>query len=102
MRPDAKNLPATASQNPSHASIPFSVAKDFRIPVSRIGARTAVTPATAVPKATINKHGDAMLPKNEVWLAKQFLVSPPTGNIRPAKNFNQTHLSAEVSAAADQ
>lgn len=71
--PDAENSPTDSDQFPSLALVPKSICLDFLFPVMSIRLRHSQMSATSMPKAAVNKHGQALAIKYEIRLAENFL-----------------------------
>ena len=84
MFPYTDDAPPAPAQENSHAAVAVFVSRDFRLPETSPGFGHSAVPAAAVPKATVNKNGDACVAKNEIGVAGKRLVPTPTCDaVRP-------------------
>jgi hypothetical protein len=80
MLPNANNLPTEAAQLTINVSVTLAVGGKFGIPEFLIADGALVALWAAVPKTTVHKNNNPLVPKDEIWLAKMCLVAPPTGD----------------------
>lgn len=55
----------------------------------------------AVPKATIDKNGNALLMKNEIWCAQQRLMTTPSNDLVLPQKPNKLQFGVAIPASTD-
>lgn len=87
MFPHTQHPPALCPQRPCHNSVTSLILCEFVPPVCAALHGVARMSWATMPKTAIHKHRNACLSKNEIWLADQPLVTPPTNNMKPSEDF---------------
>src|SRR5208282_2657558 len=102
MFPNAQNFPTGLSQHTVNLPVACFIPFDFRKPkIASCFRHPAVPPAT-VPKATIHKHGEAVLGKSKIWLTYQGkMPSPASAPMRP-ENGRQLQFRVFVTLRPDR
>ena len=78
--PHAHDPPAAAPQFAVDFFGAFNIAKYFRFPILPPRLRNPAVPRAVMPKAAVNKNGNAPAPKDKIRLAENRLPAPPSGN----------------------
>jgi len=92
MLPNAHNLPPEAAQLAAHMPVTFPVVGNFCIPKFLIAAGALVALRAAVPKTTVHKNYNPLVPECEIRLAKKSLITPPAKKL----TLQQLRLRADT------
>jgi signal transduction histidine kinase len=99
--PNPDDPPTALAQRPIHQSIPGDICRQLLSPKRSVACRRAGVLRAAVPKATVNKHGDTERMKNEVRSSEERGVPSPSRDTLAAKQPRQRALGLLVSPRPD-
>ena len=75
--PDAQHSPTCFTKRPVYQAVAGLVPRQLLSPESAVRNRLAGVNWASVPETTVNKHGEPLLPKDEVGLSEYGLIPPP-------------------------
>ena len=90
MLPKAVDMPAVPPQSGGNITVAGDIARDFVLPKLSVRLWDLPVFRATVPKAAVNKHGDARRGKTKVGIAEQGIVALPTGYAVFAQKFNES------------
>ncbi len=99
--PEANDLPTKRAQVNFYTPIPSGIFSQFKRPKKSIGRRSSSVLGAAVPKAPIDKNGEALPLEDEIGAAWDWLVAPPSSNTCGTKNGGQFQLGGFIATRAD-
>ena len=75
MLPKAADMPAVPPQSGGNITVAGDIARDFVLPKLSVRLWDLPVFRAAVPKAAVNKHGDARRGKSKVGIAEQGILN---------------------------
>jgi hypothetical protein len=84
--PYPENAPTLGAEDPIREAVSGDVSVDFALPVASIYLWHATMPSTTVPEAAIDEYGQPGVSEGEIWMARKFLMSSPTGDSSGAQD----------------
>jgi hypothetical protein len=76
--PDAKGSPATAAEFEVDAAVASHVVGELPAPEGAVGLGGGCVLRTAVPKAAVDKNGEALLGEGEIGGSRELQMTSPT------------------------
>lgn len=91
MLPNADHPPPAAAERVSDLRITVLIAIEFPLPPSTpsLGTWRVFRERTAMPKAAVHKHGQAIFRKNKIWSAEERKAAAPAGDPEPPEQLRQ-------------
>jgi hypothetical protein len=94
--PDSHYFPAGAPEFAADESVTFPVGRQFLRPEPRIVLGLVAAFWTAMPKAAVHEHGDALSTESKIRSAQDLQMPTPTANMPTSQQARQSHFSREV------
>lgn len=101
MRPETQDMPTRFPQQAVRVAVAGSIARYLAAPVILVRMGQVTVAWAAMPKATVNKNGEALPAEDEVGMARNPLVTPPTCNTVGTEDNRQLYLRVFISPGTD-